>query len=90
MALLFAPQGKFQLGEVDDAGECYEAIVEHIHCAACGVPETEGGREQSCGYPPCPACAQFKVPTANLSFLSALQHKLIFFFINFIFLFSLA
>jgi formylmethanofuran dehydrogenase subunit E len=61
MALLFAPKGSFQLGKVDDAAECFESIIEHVHCAACGIPEAEGGRDQSCGYPPCPSCAQFKV-----------------------------
>lgn len=61
LALLFAPKGMFQLGEVDDAAECFESIIEHVHCAACGISEAEGGRDQSCGYPPCPSCAQFKV-----------------------------
>jgi hypothetical protein len=54
---------------VDDASECFEAIVEHVHCAACGVPEAKGGRDQSCGYPPCPSCAQFKVLIISFFFI---------------------
>jgi hypothetical protein len=53
-------QTQIQLGEIDDAVECLEAILVTIHCEAVGVPLRSNGDDRVC-TPPCPACAVFKV-----------------------------
>ena len=60
LSSLFASSGHFQIGQIDDAVECLEAILKIIHCEFVGVPLDGGGDELSCN-PTCPACASFKV-----------------------------
>uniref|UniRef100_A0A7S2SPQ2 USP domain-containing protein n=1 Tax=Rhizochromulina marina TaxID=1034831 RepID=A0A7S2SPQ2_9STRA len=56
---LYSRTGQFQIGEIDDATECLEAILHSIHCEHVDVPLSEGGDEVACS-PPCAACSVFK------------------------------
>ena len=64
LSALYADQGKFKIGEIDDAVECLEAILLTIHCESVGVSQLDGGGDTIC-TPPCPACSAFKVRGAQ-------------------------
>ena len=50
----------WQLGKIDDAVECLEAILLHLHCESVGVVDASEGSDKVCN-PTCPACSVFKV-----------------------------
>ena len=60
LAALYAGTGKFKVGDIDDATECLEAILQSVHCESVGQAASAGGDEAVCN-PPCPACAVFRV-----------------------------
>lgn len=58
--LFFFPRIAWQLGEIDDAVECLEAILLHVHCESVGCSDASEGSDKVCN-PTCPACSVFKV-----------------------------
>lgn len=60
LSAAYAQQGKFRIGEIDDAVECLEAILMTCHCEAVGVTQEDGGDDRVCS-PSCPACETFRV-----------------------------
>jgi len=63
LAVLYAPEGRFRLGEIDDAAEALDAILDAIHCAVAG-----GKRPDDCTCNPLCAAHQ----TFGLGFVEQL------------------